>query len=604
MSSASPSPTHCFKSFSIALSLAVCVSCKLFFIRNLPQMPGNKNTKTVKAVSTATNTRKKPIKLSLTDFHALLDQKKTPENVQKMNPVNGTAESQIWQSGRTRCRGSFCDRNLGVPEHRNPVTQVERSLVEARQTPKKSKDTANGFSEVPKEAKSSSTKASKHSGEPTKNGHSEKSKVVPKNHKFPKNGLSAIPGNSETNGCLNNSAITILKRPNQLDSKRGRPKTQVRSCPRIPTPPRDVPPELKPVDCMTSADFRHDYGAHLENMRSRLKCQDHMRFFAEAIQKNQHLFKGSSILVLCCGPGTLALMAAKAGARRVYAVDYSKVTSYTKLVVQENRMENIIEVIQGRIAAIRLPQKVDGILCNWMGHCLLFESEILEVLEARDRWLKEDGFILPDLGSLYLVGSEERMLKNDRCNWWLSVYGFNMNAMRRYALAEPRYAKTTGKQLLTLAHPILGLDLNTVKKEDLFIDHPIRLQVKKQGYLECFLLYFDVEFSRSHTPVKMSCNPCMRIPYKSLWQQTVLFVEKAFVMRPNRHYMGKLKFKPLRPGSLKEMEILIEFYGCENFDDDWYGGYCDRLVTKRWLMLEHFQTVDEVASCQDELVEI
>lgn len=354
---------------------------------------------------------------------------------------------------------------------------------------------------------------------------------------------------------------------------------------------------------MTSADFRHDYGAHLENMRIRQKGQQHMQFFATVIQQNRHLFKGRSILVLCCGPGTLALMAAQVGARRVYAVDYSQVTGYAQLVVRENRMEKIIKVMHGRIADIKLPEKVDGIVCNWMGHCLLYESEVLEVLEARDRWLKKSGFILPDLGSLYLLGSEERMLKNDRCNWWLSVYGFNMTAMRQYALAEPRYAKTTGQHILTLAHRILSLDLNKAKKEDLFIDRRIRLQVNKDGYLECFLLYFDVEFSRSHIPAMMSCNPCLRLPYKSLWQQTVLFVEQAFVMRCTRHYMGNLKFRPLKPDSLKEMEIQIEFFGCDKFDDDLNGGYCDRLVTKRWLMLEHFQTSSEVASCQDERAE-
>ncbi|KAH8256976.1 hypothetical protein KR038_000594, partial [Drosophila bunnanda] len=310
--------------------------------------------------------------------------------------------------------------------------------------------------------------------------------------------------------------------------------------------------------------FRQDYNAHLENMRTRLKGQHHMHFFETAIQHNRHLFKGRRILVLCCGPGTLALMVAQAGAKRVYAVDYSQVTGYTELVVQANRMEKIVKVMHGRMASLRLPEKVDGIVCNWMGHCLLFESEVLEVLEARDRWLKKGGFILPDLGSLYILGSEETTLKNDRCNWWLSVYGFNMKAMRQYALAEPRYAKTTGKQILTLAHRVLSLDLNTVKKEDLFIDRPIRLKVNKQGYMECFVLYFDVEFSRSHTPLKMSCNPCLRLPYKNLWQQTVLFVESSFVMRHGRHYMGNLKFKPLRPDSLKEMEIQIEFYGCNN----------------------------------------
>nr|XP_017015768.2 protein arginine N-methyltransferase 1 [Drosophila takahashii] len=350
---------------------------------------------------------------------------------------------------------------------------------------------------------------------------------------------------------------------------------------------------------MTSADFRYDYGADLKNMRFRQQRQDHMQFFKIVMHQNQQLFKGRVILVLSCGTGTLALMAAQMGAKRVYAVDYSKVTGYAELVVRENRYETVIKVLNGRMKDLMLPEKVDGIVCAWMGHCLLFESEILEVLEARDRWLKKGGFILPDLGSLYLVASEEHNLKNDRCNWWRDIYGFNMNAMRRYSLAEPRYAKTSGGNILTLAHKILNLDLKKAKKEDLMIDRKIRLKVQKEGYLECFLLFFEVQFSSS--PFKMSCNPCCKSPYKSLWLQTVLFVEQPFIMRSNLHYTGSLKFKPLKSNSLKEMEIRIEFYEGLEYDDDWNA--CTRRVVKRWLMLERFQTFGEVESCQDELGE-
>uniref|UniRef100_A0A6P4FR12 Protein arginine N-methyltransferase 6 n=1 Tax=Drosophila rhopaloa TaxID=1041015 RepID=A0A6P4FR12_DRORH len=467
--------------------------------------------------------------------------------------------------GGTRGRGVCCDKlpiiakNVGDPTEQNVTNKSAKNVAE----PKKIRGNLDD-QKIPKQ-----------------NGNA--------------NGRLINQRNQRETGKPNEARISVSRTPNLYNASHSRPKTLVRSSPRIPTPPRYVPQELKEVDRMTSADFRHDYGAHLDNMRTRQKGQQHMLFFQSAIHQNRHLFKGRIILVLCCGTGTLALMAAKMGAKRVYAVDYSKVTCYAELVVRQNHYEAIIKVFHGRMKDLKLPEKVDGIICNWMGHCLLYESEIVEVLEARDRWLKKGGFILPDLGSLYLVASEEHMLKNDRCNWWRSVYGFNMNAMRRYALAEPRYAKTTGEKLLTLAHRILSIDLKKAKIEDLFIDRNIRLKVNREGYLECFLLFFDVEFSSSHIPIKMSCNPCIRLPYKSLWLQTVLFVEQPFIMRSNLHYTGNLKFKPLKPNNFKEMEIRIEFYEGLEYDD-----LCTRRVAKRWLMLEHFQTFSEVESCQDE----
>ncbi|KAH8365892.1 hypothetical protein KR093_007006, partial [Drosophila rubida] len=304
--------------------------------------------------------------------------------------------------------------------------------------------------------------------------------------------------------------------------------------------------------------FRYDDNAHVENMRSRQKDQQHMHYFQTTIEENKHLFAGRTILVLSCGTGTLALMAARADAARVYAVDQSNVTDYARLVVKENHYEHVISVLHGSVATIELGQRVDGIICNWMGHCLLYESQLVQLLEARDRWLKPNGFILPDVASLYLLGAEEQLLKNERCNWWLDVYGFNMKALRCYALAEPRYARIKGDRLLTLAHKVLSLDLKTARVDDLKIERNIRLQVQHEGYLECFVLYFDVAFSRAHIPHKLSCNPWLGDRLKSLWLQTVLFVERPFVMRRGHDYVGRLVFKPLSDPHLHEMQMEIE----------------------------------------------
>lgn len=429
----------------------------------------------------------------------------------------------------------------------------------------------------------------------------EKTKKSTKKQTEKHNELNAViqePAPNLTNG--NGPTINILRRalrdalPRRCDVKTSTTK---------PTPRPKVPPELQHVDSMTSAEFRSDYAAHLETMRTRQKDQQHMQFFDALIDDNRHLFVGRSILVLSCGTGTLALMAARAGAARVYALDHSNVTDYARLVVKQNHLEHIITVLHGRVEDIELEQQpqVDGIICNWMGYSLFYESELLELLAARDRWLKpQGGFILPDLAALYMVGASETELKNARCNWWLGVYGFNMNAMRRYALAEPRYARVKAERLLTKAHQIKFLDLHTASVKDLQIDRSIQLQVLQEGCFECFVLYFDVQFSRAHEQYRLSCNPCCvgQLQLKSLWLQTVLFVEQPFVMRRNKCYTGHLRFKSLAEYpdlDMHRMRIDIEFF------ESIVPGTLHPLVHKSWLMLPHFQSMHEVASCQDRL---
>ncbi|XP_030385697.1 protein arginine N-methyltransferase 1 [Scaptodrosophila lebanonensis] len=420
----------------------------------------------------------------------------------------------------------------------------------------------------------------------SKQSEAQKKKTILKRNRTPKVGAEKLGTASSGDG----------------DKRKGAPVPCLLS-----SPHRYVPPELAQVDLMTSADFREDYSAHIEFMRMTQKDQQHMDFFQKIIGENRHLFEGRTILVLRCGPGTLALMAARAGATRVYAVDHSKVTGYAELVVKSNRYENIVHVMHGRVADIHLPEEqgVDGIVCCWMGHCLLYESEILEVLQARDRWLKPGGFILPDLGRLYLIGAAEQVMKNQRCNWWLDVYDMKMSIMRRYSLAEPRYVRVTPNRILTLAHNVLSLDLTTATVEDLQIDRTVHLQVQEEQYLECFVLYFDVEFSRAHMPLTLSCNPWLKSRLKSTWLQTVLFIDEPFMVRKNLKYLGRLILRPLQkaPTSLNEMRFEIELnqYIVENIRRTYT---IDRtLVNKAWLMMQRKQTVEEVESCQDERVQ-
>lgn len=48
----------------------------------------------------------------------------------------------------------------------------------------------------------------------------------------------------------------------------------------------------------------------------------------------------------------------------------------------------VITLIKGKIEEVELPvDKVDIIISEWMGYCLLYESMLDTVLFARDKWL-------------------------------------------------------------------------------------------------------------------------------------------------------------------------------------------------------------------------
>lgn len=66
--------------------------------------------------------------------------------------------------------------------------------------------------------------------------------------------------------------------------------------------------------------------------------------YKNAIIGNSCYFKDKVVMDVGCGTGVLSIFCAQAGAKKVYAVEASKLANLAKEVVRENGFENVIEV--------------------------------------------------------------------------------------------------------------------------------------------------------------------------------------------------------------------------------------------------------------------
>ena len=62
----------------------------------------------------------------------------------------------------------------------------------------------------------------------------------------------------------------------------------------------------------------------------------------------------------------MIVLAARAGAKKVYAIEASGLTSKARENIKNNGLEDVIEVIQGKVEDIKLDAKVDVIISEWM----------------------------------------------------------------------------------------------------------------------------------------------------------------------------------------------------------------------------------------------
>lgn len=81
--------------------------------------------------------------------------------------------------------------------------------------------------------------------------------------------------------------------------------------------------------------------------------------------------------------------------------------------------------------------KVDIIISEWMGYCLLYESMLNTVLYARDRYLVPNGLMFPDKTTMLITAIEDGQYKEEKIEFWDNVYGFNMSCIKALAIREP-----------------------------------------------------------------------------------------------------------------------------------------------------------------------
>ena len=137
--------------------------------------------------------------------------------------------------------------------------------------------------------------------------------------------------------------------------------------------------------------------SYLYNQKQMLEDWKRTGGYRDAIMNNRACFEGKVILDVGTGSGILAIFAAMAGARKVYAIEATDMAVHARALIKANKLDGVIEVVQGTIETIELPEKVDVIISEWMGYFLLRESMLDSVLVARDRFLQPGGSLFPRL---------------------------------------------------------------------------------------------------------------------------------------------------------------------------------------------------------------
>ncbi|KAI9757935.1 MAG: type I protein arginine N-methyltransferase Rmt1 [Chaenotheca gracillima] len=234
----------------------------------------------------------------------------------------------------------------------------------------------------------------------------------------------------------------------------------------------------------------------------------------------------------------------------------STIIEKAKEIVEINGMSDKITLLQGKMEEVNLPfPKVDIIISEWMGYCLLYESMLDTVLYARDQYLTPGGLIFPDKATIFLAGIEDGDYKEEKIGFWDNVYGFDFTPLKHSALTEPLVDTVDIKAVVTDPAQLLTIDLYTVQPSDLSFSVPFKLDVRRNDFVHALIAWFDIDFTACHKPIRFSTGPHTKYTH---WKQTVFYLRDVLTVEQGEQITGYLSNKPNEKNK-RDLDLKIEY---------------------------------------------
>ncbi|MBK6749161.1 MAG: GNAT family N-acetyltransferase [Acidobacteria bacterium] len=238
---------------------------------------------------------------------------------------------------------------------------------------------------------------------------------------------------------------------------------------------------------MSQPSFESQLYSHahqlLKTHETLLRDEVRNRAFYAALERS--VTADSAVLDIGSGVGVWAIAAAKLGAERAVAIDMDEMlVGLTRKLAAEHGVSDRVEVIWGNSFAVELGREFDIVVSETIGY-LGYDEAIVEIMaDARERFLKPGGILIPETVSLHAAAAKMNV-RTESIPVGLAI---EFTQLERINLNSPRVLKRKeDATVLTEPQCLVSTDLyGATERPDLT---NLRASWETDADVDCFLVW-------------------------------------------------------------------------------------------------------------------
>lgn len=293
---------------------------------------------------------------------------------------------------------------------------------------------------------------------------------------------------------------------------------------------------------------------HIKMLNDRARTESYLAAIAEVVKP------GDVVVDLGTGTGVLAVGAARAGAKHVYAIEASSIGRSAQAVFDANSLGDRITLVPGWSTEITLPERADVLVSEIIGNEPLEERVLEATADAIKRHLNPGARLIPHAVRVYCLPVEvpESVIGEHKFTAfaqgnWQEWYGIDFSPLYQASTYTAPYLflvrPSRTREWKRLGEPGLVLDMGLDQGLPR-IEGRAEVIASSSGTLNGVLMYFELTLAPG---VELSLHPD-RVTDSCSWHSPVWLLRSPLQVEPGQRFSVAYSYRGSRVPSRVQVE--------------------------------------------------